>query len=227
MTAIAATSSAIAQSSPIVQAATTTSAAPTASSAPATSAQSPAVVISLSPGTLSALSHPADTTAEQRVNSLVEEVKTHNDIADAWAHVDWTVFAKIGGETKANALKAEASKYLDYSAARIGREFGESGIDVRPATSTQVAATGVAPGTLLVKDFSFQAGGSTYAVTAREDGTLVGTRDGQAWKTWKTVPAQTTATSGGNGTAAALMTLQGLLSPGTGSGPGALLNRAT
>ncbi len=87
--------------------------------------------------------------------------------------------------------------------------FGESGIDVRPATDKQVAQDNLAPGTLLVRDFSFKAGGSTYAVKAQPDGTLVGTRDGEAWKTWKSIPASPAPSS--NGAAAALSTLQSML----------------
>jgi hypothetical protein len=68
---------------------------------PSVTPPSPAVVLSINPGTLSAVSHPGDKTAEQRVNSLAEAVKTHNDIADAVAQVDWAKFAKIAGPEKA------------------------------------------------------------------------------------------------------------------------------
>ena len=204
MTTIAAMNSVIPQPSAIVQA-TAATLSPVAPASP----RPPAVVISLSSGTLSAVSHPGDKTAEQRINSLVDEVKTHNDIASAVAQFDWAKFAKIAGAEKAEAEKGASLRYLDYSAARIGRSFGESGIDVRPATDKQVAETGVASGTLLVRDFSFKVNGSAYAITAQEDGTLVGTRDGQAWKTWKTTPGHP-ASSGGSSDAA-LATLQAIL----------------
>ena len=179
-----------------------------------------AVVISLGKGTLSAAVHPFDTTAEQRVNSLVEEVRSHNAMADLLAHFDWASHARDVGETKAAALKAELDGVITGKADRIGREFGESGIDARPITDKQAAGSGVAPGSLLVDGFSFESGGSTYTVTPGEDGTLVGTRDGQAWKTWRITPARADG-----GAAVALSTLQALVfghksgtTPGSGHG---------
>ncbi|TPG53668.1 hypothetical protein EAH89_15810 [Roseomonas nepalensis] len=68
-----------------------------------------------------------------------------------------------------------------------------------------------------MRDFTFKAGGSSYAVTAKEDGTLVGTRDGEAWKTWKTIPSHAARAASDAG--AALATLQGILSQ---SGAGAV-----
>ena len=85
---------------------------------------------------------------------------------------------------------------------------------MRPVTNEQATTitttTGLAPGTLQVREFTFKSGGSVYAVTAREDGTLVGTRDGEAWKTWKTILAH--AAPAATGADAALATLQGILS---------------
>jgi len=61
-----------------------------------------------------------------------------------------------------------------------------------------------------VNNFSFKADGSTYAVTAGKDSTVVGTKDGQAWKTWQITPNHAGKVNGG--AQAALSTLQGLLS---------------
>ena len=208
MTAIAAMSPAVQQPSFAVQASTGATAAPPV---PSAAPPSPAVVISISPGTLSAVAHPGDKTAEQRVNSLVEAVSSHNEMADLLAHIDWEAVAAVVGKEKAAVTKAEFDKANSYSVSYISRQFGESGIDVRPVTNEQAVATGLAPGTLQVKDFTFQSGGSVYAVTAREDGTLVGTRDGEAWKTWKTIPSH--ATRAATDAGVALATLQGMLSP--------------
>jgi hypothetical protein len=210
MTSIAATGSAIPQPSPAspVAASLPVGASDTASAAAST--RSEAVVISLSPGALTAAEQPGDKAAAQRVNSLVEAVKTHNDIADLNQHVAWSDLVQKFGEADVARIQATTQKYLAYSAARIGIDFAGSGISVQTATDQQVAETGVAPGTLLVKKFSFQAGGSTYAITAGEDGTLVGTRDGQAWRSWKTIPSHTTLA---NNATVALATLQGLISP--------------
>lgn len=213
MTSIAAASSTVTQVSTVARAVAATATAGVASAAPSTPPPPPAAVISISPGTLSANSYPGDKTAEQRVNSLVEAVKTHNDIADLLIHVDWEGIAKDLGEDRVSAYRNEAYKYLDYSSARLGREFGESGIDIRQATDKQVADTGVARGTLMVRDFTFNSGGSVYAVTAREDGTLVGTRDGEAWKSWKTLPKQAApASTTVDAATTALATLQGMIS---------------
>ncbi|TPG53667.1 hypothetical protein EAH89_15800 [Roseomonas nepalensis] len=202
MTTIATMSPVVSQPSLAVQASTGAAAAP---SIPLAAPPSPAVVISISPGTQSAVSHPSDKTAEQRVSSLVEAVKTHNDIADAVAQMDWKKFAEIAGPERAEAEKMASMKYLSYSATRLGREFGESRIDVRAVTDEQAAVTGQAPGTLKVASFAFKSGGSSYAVTAKEDGTLVGTRDGEAWKTWKTIPSHAARAASDAG--AALATL--------------------
>ena len=103
-------------------------------------------------------------------------------------------------------MKADVEKTTEYSVSCISRQLGASGIGVRPVTNEQAAATGLAPGTLQVKDFTFKSGGTVYAVTAGEDGTLVGTRDGEAWKT---IPSH--ASRAATGADAALAMLQGFL----------------
>jgi hypothetical protein len=44
---------------------------------------------------------------------------------------------------------------------------------------------GASPAAISVGAFTFAHGGSTYAVTPEADDRLIGTRDGQAWKTWQ------------------------------------------
>ncbi len=66
------------------------------------------------------------------------------------------------------------------------------------------------PSLLSVNNFSFKENGSTYAVTAGKNGTLVGTKDGQAWKTWQITPNHAGKVNLRAQTA--LSTLQGLLS---------------
>jgi hypothetical protein len=174
------------------------------------------VTISTSSGTLSASAHPSDTTAEQRVDSLVNDVRTHNDIADAGAHIAWAAYAKVIGQDKGDTLKVQLKQSLAYSTAYISREFGESGINVTPVTDKQAAQTGVAAGSILLGNFSFKEGNSTYTVTAGEDGTLTGTRDGQAWKTWRTTPTHIVQANPDAETA--VSTLQDLLSSAKPSG---------
>lgn len=68
---------------------------------------------------------------------------------------------------------------------------------------------GAAPGTITIGAFSFTNGSSTYAVTLGKDGTLVGTKDGQAWKTWQLSVASSPASTD-TGAAAALQTFTAL-----------------
>jgi hypothetical protein len=124
--------------------------------------------------------------------------------------MSWSTVANIIGQDKADALKAQYDQYAAYSIARISREFGESGINVTPVTDKQAAQTGVAAGSMLLSNFSFKEGNSTYTVTAGEDGTLTGTRDGQAWKTWRTTPTHIIQANSDANTA--VSTLQKLLS---------------
>jgi hypothetical protein len=180
---------------------------PAASAAPAP--EPDAAVISIAPGTLSASVHPSDATAAQRVGSIAEEISTHNAIADAVARFDWKKFAQTAGSDKAEADREASLAYLTYSTARISRELGESGINAQQLTDQQAAENSMAPGSLLVNSFSFKSGGSAYAVTAGTDGTLIGTRDNQPWKTWKITPTHIGGIS--SGAATALSTLQGLL----------------
>lgn len=99
---------------------------------------------------------------------------------------------------------------MSYSTARIGIELGGSGITVQPDMTTKGLHGDAVPGLLSVNNFSFKTDGSTYAVTAGKDGTLVGTKDGQAWKTWQITPNH--AGKVNEGAQTALSTLQGLLS---------------
>lgn len=219
MTTITATGPAT-QTSNTAQAAASTPASATLTAPPA---RPDAVVISIGKGTLSAAVHPLAKTAEQRVDALVEEVKSHNAMADLMAHVDWANYARYVGEKQATATKAEFEAAISGKAERISRQFGESGIDVRAVTEKQAAESGLAKHSVLVDSFSFEAGGSTYAVAPGGDGTLVGTRDGQAWKTWRITPARIDAEA-----AAALATLQLYLfgpKSGAASGSGNGINR--
>jgi hypothetical protein len=65
------------------------------------------------------------------------------------------------------------------------------GIPTQDSVSPDAIQNGAAPGTTSVGAFSFTSGGSIYSVTPGANGTLVGTKDGQARKTWQlTGPAK-------------------------------------
>ncbi len=157
-----------------------------------------------------AVGSSSGTPAERRVDSLMEEIKIHNDIADSVGHFDWANAAKIIGQAKTDAFKAASDAYLKYSTARIGIDLAGSGISVQPDTTTKGPRGDAVPSLLSVNNFSFKADGSTYAVTAGKDGALVGTKDGQAWKTWQITPNH--AGKVNKGAQTALSTRQGLLS---------------
>lgn len=165
-----------------------------------------------------AISSLSETPAEQRVDSLMEKIKTHNDAAYSIGHFDWNNYANYVGHAKADAIKAADDVYLKYSTARIGIDLAGSGITVRPDTTTEDPHGDAVPSLLSVNNFSFKSDGSTYAVSAGKDGTLVGTKNGQAWKTWQITPSH--AGKVNEGAQTALSTLQGLLSqskPGSSS----------
>lgn len=157
-----------------------------------------------------AVGSPSGTPAERRVDSLMDKIKTHNDIADARALIDWDDVAKHIGQAETDATKAASNAYLKYATARIGIDLAGSGISVQPDTTTKTPHGDAVPSLLSVNNFSFKADGSTYAVTAGKDGALVGTKDGQAWKTWQITPNH--AGKVNKGAQTALSTLQGLLS---------------
>lgn len=203
---------------PAVQLPPPSSAGPASQPVPAkAAAATPSDTVSISVAGSALSENSSGTPAERRVDSLIEEVKSHNDVADARAHVDWANTVKYVGQAKADAFKAAFDTYLRNSTARIGIDLNGSGISVQPDTTTKAPEGDAVPSLLSVNSFSFKADGSTYAVTSGKNGTLMGTKDGQAWKTWQILPSHAGKVNGG--AQAALSTLQGLLSP---SKPGSL-----
>ena len=120
---------------------------PPASAGPA-SPPAPAKAVMTTPSDTVAISTPAvaasATPAEKGVDRLLDEIKTHNDIADARAHFDWTGLAKDIGHAKADEIKAASDAWLRYSTARIGIDLNGSGISVKPDTTTK-GPEGAAP----------------------------------------------------------------------------------
>ncbi len=183
--------------------------------ASAGSASSPSPTKAATPSDTVAISAPAATAsappAEKRVNRLLDEIKTHNDIADVWTHIDWGGVEKQIGKAETEKVQHAHEAWMSYSTARIGIDLGGSGISVQPDTTTKGPHGDAVSGLLSVNNFTFKSDGSTYAMSAGKDGTLVGIKDGQAWKTWQITPNH--AGKVNDGAQAALSTLQGLLSP--------------
>jgi len=83
------------------------------------------------------------------------------------------------------------------------------GIPIKDSVSPDALKNGAPLGTISVGAFSFRNGGATYSVTPGRDGMLIGTKDGQDWKTWQlTAPSSATGATGG--ALAALQTLTSL-----------------
>jgi hypothetical protein len=182
-------------------------------------AEEPAVVVSLS---------SAATTSLQAAPTTLSLDPNQVDYALSWAAGVNGFAANAARSNKANVAANSANWNESDVAAAYGTAIAERGtaevigaavgspsqalyyaanlgIPILDSASPDAAKTGAAPGTISVGAFSFTHGGATYAVTPGADGTLIGTKDGQAWKTWQpTSPAD--AVSSGTGAAAALQT---------------------
>lgn len=180
---------------------------------PTSNATQPAVVIRLSSGATASAQAAATSRPLSLDPDLVDNALSWaagaNGEALAYEHIDRTLeVAKFGQAISdrnqagfVDGLVARASHALDYASSL--------GIPIKDSASPEAAKNGATPGTISVGAFSFTSGGSTYAVAPGANGTLIGTKDGQAWKTWQlTIPAD--AAGSGTGATAALQTLTSL-----------------
>ena len=87
-----------------------------------------------------------------------------------------TAIADRGTAEVIGAAVGSPSEAL-YHAANLG-------IPILDSVNPNAARHGAAPAAISVGSFTFTHGGSTYAVTLEADDRLVGTKDGQEWKTW-------------------------------------------
>ena len=169
----------------------------------------PAIVVSLSSG---ATAKPASTLRSldpDQVDNALAWAAGANGFAYIAAHWDRAHVAAQFGTAIADrdtagvigAAASSASNALSYAAGL--------GIPIKDLVSPEAVKYGAAPGTISIGAFSFTSGGSTYAVAPGANGKLIGTKDGQAWKTWQlTYPAD--AAGSDTGTAAALQALTSL-----------------
>jgi len=126
-----------------------------------------------------------------QVDDALSSLAGANGFADLAAHFDYAGdLARFG---KANADRNRAAAYA-AAAEGASRGFSDAsgvGIAVHVSFSPATSGSGAVPGTMTpratmtVSAFSFTSGGSSYAVTPGANGLLVGTKDGQAWKTWQ------------------------------------------
>ena len=175
----------------------------------------PAVIVSLSSeATTAALAKPALPVLDpDAVDNALARVGGGNQFADNAAHYSWSVVAAKFGKAIADrdqaAVEGGASGAVSYALASTLR----SGVPIKNSVNAKDFKVGATTDPITVDDFSFTSGGSTYSVTHGKNGTLVGTKDGQAWKTWQlNNPSSSTdaATPSGSSAAIALQTLTSL-----------------
>jgi hypothetical protein len=182
--------------------------------APAQAADQPAVIVSLSAAASSSVAASTSTEAPQSLGELdpnaisdaLARAGGANGFADAYEHGDWAKLAAKFGQAIVDFDKASILRAAVDSASLALNDAHSAGIPVQDSVSPEATKNGAAPGTISVSAFTFTNAGSTYTVTHGNNGTLVGTKDGQAWQTWQlTTPYS--ATSADHGANAALQTL--------------------
>jgi hypothetical protein len=147
----------------------------------------PAVVISLNSGAAAstqATSAPPALDPNQ-VDNALSWAAGANGFADLAAHFDYAGTVANFGVAIANRDKAGLIGGAANSASHALSYASGLGIPIQDSVSPDAVKNGAAPGTISVGAFSFTNGGSTYSVTPGANGTLIGTKDGQAWKTWQ------------------------------------------
>jgi hypothetical protein len=92
-----------------------------------------------------------------------------------------TAIADRGSVEVIGAAVGSPSEAL-YHAANLG-------IPILDSVSSDAVKSGTARRVISVGAFTFTNGGSTYAVTHGADDRLIGTKDGQEWKTWQVTGA--------------------------------------
>jgi hypothetical protein len=193
--------------------------APQPSSAPASQAQDgavsgyaaqPAVIVSLS-SEAAASAKPVSTPPSldpNQVDDALSWTAGANGFAANYARADWSKALAKFGQAIVDRDKATVLGEAINAGSHALSFASDLGIPVQASVSSEAIKNGAAPGTISVGTFSFTNGGSTYAVTPGKDNTLVGTKNGQAWKTWQL----TDSSSAARGDAGATAALQALTS---------------
>jgi hypothetical protein len=145
------------------------------------STQHPTDTVSTSSAVASAASTPpsigsADPNA---VEDTLYDVSGANGFAFIFAHTNYS--AQQYGQATATRDNDSLRNAVFQSGGLAEAAASSLGISVTSSVSSTSAANGADPGTLSVANFSFTNGGSTYSVTNGANGSLIGTKDGQAW----------------------------------------------
>ena len=184
-------------------------------------ADEPAVVVSLSSEATASMQGASTT------HSLDPDLV---DYALSWA-MGVNGFAASAARTTAANVKADGA---DWNEAEVASAYGTAiadrtptevigaavnspsearyyaanlGIPILDSHSSDAVKTGAAPGAISLGAFTFTNGGSTYGVTPGSDNRLIGTKDGQEWKTWQLASPADVANSGAGAAAEPLAPL--------------------
>jgi hypothetical protein len=190
----------------------------TASQPPTTSSNTaqPAVIVSLSSSAAAAQASSAPRSMDPNaVDDALAQLSDANGMAFLYAHVNWANVSAEYGDAIANRDEEMLRGGVVGSASDALSNASGLGISASDSVSPNAVQNGAAPGTITVAAFSFTSGGSTYSVTPGANGTLVGTKDGQAWQTWQLIPTGApgnpgNTTTSDSGAATALQTLASL-----------------
>ena len=171
----------------------------------------PAVVVSLSPKATASVKTTSTLPSLDldKVGNALSWAAGANGFADNAAHFDWKHVAAEYGSATADRDKAAVIGAAAGSASHVLSYASTLGIPIQASVSPDAIKKGAAPGTISVGAFSFTSKGSVYAVIPSKDGTLVGAKDGQAWKTWQ-LTGPSSAAGANAGATAALQALTSL-----------------
>jgi hypothetical protein len=120
-----------------------------------------------------------------QVDKALTQVSAANGFAFSYAHFNWAHVAAQFGDAIANRNEAMIrGAAVDSASDAISTAQG-AGIPLHVSVSPEAVANGAASQAMTVAAFNFTSGGSPYSVAPGANGTLVGTKDGQAWQTWQ------------------------------------------
>ena len=175
------------------------------------SALQPSVIVSLSSDAAASAQAKAalPSTGAGAVLNALSWATGANGFADIAAHFDYAGTVADFGVAIANRNKAIIDAAAADSASFALSDASSLGIPIKDSVSPEAIKNGATPGTITVSAFSFTDGSSTYAVTPGKDGTLIGTKDGQAWQTWQLI-SPGNAPVADSGAATALATLNAI-----------------
>ncbi len=162
-------------------------------------ADEPAVIVSLSSeatASLQAASTALSLDPDQVDYALTWAMGVNGFVANTARIKAANVIADFAGWNEATVASAYGTAIADRNPTEVidaavgspseARYYAANlGIPILDSVSSDAVNSGAAPGAIGVGAFTFTNGGSTYAVAPGANQSLVGTKDGQEWKTWQ------------------------------------------